>query len=702
MTRRSSAAVLRQIETLFTAGSCSGLSDRQLLDRFVAHRDAVAELAFTVLVERHGPMVLGVCRRILADSHDAEDAFQATFLVLVRQASSIRVDGSLGRWLFGVANRVATRARATARRRLARERLGVDRFDAGSPDTASKAAEAGDIQSILAEELAKLPPRYQAPIVLCDLEGSSHEAAAQLLGCPVGTVKSRLSRARARLRSGLIRRGLGQPNPSYSVPLLPVAVPRRLVEATSQSARAVVLGRLSTTPIISAAVATLTEGVLRSMFFTKLRLVAAALLVTVGATVVLVSHATAQKPNAPSRNIEKRAGAAPVADDAVDLEMLERAWVDAVNRRDEAVVSRIIADDFVGVDSRGGRITKPSYLLDVRNGALGAEPCEQEELKVRLFGDSAVVTSRIKLEVPPSWNGLMNVYVKRQGRWRCVASQATLVQRDRTGQSEPGNNRREIRDSPEIRDSQLERQLLRTAIDLRQKLYNEKIATGHLREHTTKNRAGAQPKPTAIARSSNAAAEAARETASGARPPDAHLRDQPYTISQNHLVVHLDGIRSRFQCRVERIHVKAGQTVKKGDSLLDLSGTELAAAKSDYRIKKEQWERDRNLLQTRQALIALDDNSRRLLATAQRDESRSLHEFQIAEGKLKSLGLDNEAVKGFEKEEGDGAVLLTLHSPIDGTVLDIGAEVGGFYDTKKDLMLIVPPFQKAVGANRPR
>ena len=95
MTRRSSAAVLRQIETLFTAGSCSGLSDRQLLARFVAHRDAVAELAFTTLVERHGSMVLGVCRRILADSHDAEDAFQATFLVLVRQAGSIRVDGSL-------------------------------------------------------------------------------------------------------------------------------------------------------------------------------------------------------------------------------------------------------------------------------------------------------------------------------------------------------------------------------------------------------------------------------------------------------------------------------------------------------------------------------------------------------------------------------------------------------------------------------
>src|SRR5262249_6006723 len=103
MARASSSAVLRQIHSLFGAGSLSGFSDRQLLDRFLACRDAGSELAFTVLVQRHGPMVLGVCRRILADPHDAEDAFQATFLVLVRKARSIQVDGSVGRWLFGVA-----------------------------------------------------------------------------------------------------------------------------------------------------------------------------------------------------------------------------------------------------------------------------------------------------------------------------------------------------------------------------------------------------------------------------------------------------------------------------------------------------------------------------------------------------------------------------------------------------------------------
>ena len=237
MTRRSSGAVLRQMQTLFTAGSCNGLSDRQLLDRFVARRDVVAELAFTTLVERHGPMVLGVCRRVLADSHDAEDAFQATFLVLVRRAGSIRVDGSLGRWLYGVATRVAARSWANGRRRRARERSGLYRVDANLRDASADTADLANVQSIVAEELGKLPARFQAPIVLCDLEGSSHEEAAQFLRCPVGTIKSRLSRARARLRRGLIRRGMAPPDLSNILPFLSATLPRRLVELTSQSAQ---------------------------------------------------------------------------------------------------------------------------------------------------------------------------------------------------------------------------------------------------------------------------------------------------------------------------------------------------------------------------------------------------------------------------------------------------------------------------------
>jgi len=157
MGKRDSEAVLRQIHTLFTVGSLGGLSDRQLLERFAAHRDAVGELAFTALVERHGPMVLGVCRRILVDPHDADDAFQATFLVLVRQAGSIRVDGSVGRWLYGVATRVAARARANNSRRQKRERSGLKRIETEARETATGPADLADLQSILVDELRNDP-----------------------------------------------------------------------------------------------------------------------------------------------------------------------------------------------------------------------------------------------------------------------------------------------------------------------------------------------------------------------------------------------------------------------------------------------------------------------------------------------------------------------------------------------------------------
>jgi DNA-directed RNA polymerase specialized sigma24 family protein len=126
MTGPGSRSLPRQIHALFATGTFSGLSDRQLLELFLAGDEPVAEMAFAVLVERHGPMVLGVCRRILVDFHLAEDAFQATFLVLAKRAHSVRVEGSLGKWLFGVATRVASRARSEARRWRAREKSGCE------------------------------------------------------------------------------------------------------------------------------------------------------------------------------------------------------------------------------------------------------------------------------------------------------------------------------------------------------------------------------------------------------------------------------------------------------------------------------------------------------------------------------------------------------------------------------------------------
>jgi RNA polymerase sigma factor (sigma-70 family) len=203
MSGGDSSGVLRNIGTLFSDGMLGGLTDRQLLERFMARTEPSAEDAFTILIERHGPMVWGVCRRLLPDRDAAADAFQATFLVLVRRAAAVRVDDSLAPWLYGVSRRVAGRARATSLRRGARETGGVEAVAGPAPDPGRT-----ERLEILDEEIGRLPERQRAAIVLCDLEGLPHDEAARRLGCPVGTVESRLSRGRQRLRDRLMRRGL--------------------------------------------------------------------------------------------------------------------------------------------------------------------------------------------------------------------------------------------------------------------------------------------------------------------------------------------------------------------------------------------------------------------------------------------------------------------------------------------------------------
>ena len=190
MVNGCATAALRQVAGLFHEGTLTGLSDRQILERFVDGRD---ETAFETLLGRHGPMVFNVCRQLLRDPHDVEDAFQAVFLVLVRKASGIRVEGSLGPWLYKVAHRVAARARANRRRMGAREIVAAKYFaESPADDGLDRLEDAGVIQ----EELGRLPERLRAPLVLCYLQGMTHEQAADQLGCPVGTVRSRLSRGR--------------------------------------------------------------------------------------------------------------------------------------------------------------------------------------------------------------------------------------------------------------------------------------------------------------------------------------------------------------------------------------------------------------------------------------------------------------------------------------------------------------------------
>jgi len=272
MANGSDGAVLRQVNRLFGPGTVAGLSEGDLLERFVARRD---EAAFEALVARHGPMVLGVCRRALRDPHDADDAFQATFLILARRAGAIRDREILARWLFGVARRVSARARVLAGRRRDRERPASEELAGPVIDPAD-----GELRAILDEEVGRLPDRYRSPVVLCYLEGRSHEEAARQLGWPVGTVKGRLSRARALLRSRLTRRGLAGPAAALAMAAVreaSAAVPEALLQSTTRTALTFALGGASA-GMFPAASAALAEGTLRTTTMFKLKVLSAAVL----------------------------------------------------------------------------------------------------------------------------------------------------------------------------------------------------------------------------------------------------------------------------------------------------------------------------------------------------------------------------------------------------------------------------------------
>jgi RNA polymerase sigma factor (sigma-70 family) len=266
--------VAQALDTLFHTGTATGLSDRQLLERFSGRPDEAGEMAFAALVERHGPMVFRACRGILRDEHEAQDAFQATFLVLARKARSLWVRDSLGPWLHRVACRAAARARAEATRRDALNRRLLRTAVAGPGERSG-----GDLAAHLHEEVDRLEQRYRAPLVLCDLEGYTYEEAAQKLGWTAGAVKSRLARARERLRVRLTRGGVvastGAPWFSATPALTPVEVPPDLSASTIRAATAIAGGR-AVAEVVSAGAAALTGGVLRAMLVTKLKVLAAA------------------------------------------------------------------------------------------------------------------------------------------------------------------------------------------------------------------------------------------------------------------------------------------------------------------------------------------------------------------------------------------------------------------------------------------
>jgi RNA polymerase sigma factor (sigma-70 family) len=270
-------AVLRHIRKLAGAPQTQDRTDGQLLHAFAAHND---HSAFAALVRRHGPLVMGVCRQVLRHTQDAEDVFQATFLVLARKAASIRKSEALVSWLHGVAYRMAMNAKRNAARRRQHE----SRAKTVSPANPSWEVAWHEVQTLLNEEIQRLPEKYRAPFLLCCVENQSRAEAARQLGLKEGTVWSRLSQARKQLQERLARRGvtlsavLGAAAVSKSVGT--AAVPDLLVETTARAAALYAAGQTAAGGLISAEVAALVKGVTQTMLVTKLKIATALLLAT--------------------------------------------------------------------------------------------------------------------------------------------------------------------------------------------------------------------------------------------------------------------------------------------------------------------------------------------------------------------------------------------------------------------------------------
>ncbi|MFL5241127.1 MAG: sigma-70 family RNA polymerase sigma factor [Gemmataceae bacterium] len=250
----------------------AGSADGHLLNCFIADRD---KAAFEALVRRHGPMVWGVCRRILFNFQDAEDAFQATFLVLIRKAESIVPREMTANWLYGTACKTALKMRSISAKRSAREKQVVK-----LPEPCVLRAERdNDWQAVLDNELCRLAANYRSAVVLCDLEGRTRKEAARLLGVPEGTLSARLDRARQTLAKRLARQGLALTGSALATAILhqsaSAGAPTAVASATITAAIALISGHALTSGIVSAKVITLSEGVIQAMFLTKLKMAAA-------------------------------------------------------------------------------------------------------------------------------------------------------------------------------------------------------------------------------------------------------------------------------------------------------------------------------------------------------------------------------------------------------------------------------------------
>jgi RNA polymerase sigma factor (sigma-70 family) len=372
MSRTATNPTLRLIRRMVEDQRVRGLPDPELLGRFHAEHD---QAAFDALVQRHGAMVLDVCRSVLANEADAEDAFQTTFLVLARKAGSIRKAASLGSWLHGVAHRTALKLRAQSASRKKREARVPER-EAPRPDEVSWR----DVRQVLHEELSGLGERFRGPLILCYLQGKTQDAAAVQLGLAKGTLKGRLERGRTLLRARLVRRGLGPAallvTTAWPAAQASASVPASLWGSTATAALQIAAGHAATA-VVSARVAALTEGALRTMFLTKLKKLGTLVLVLgllSGAAGLLIPHTEAQDPGPQDQRAataQQPALPAPAKPAVIDQEGEVRVLAWSPNSKTLATIG-IIYEVVEFANSDGGAVWPNSTirLWDAQSGRL--------------------------------------------------------------------------------------------------------------------------------------------------------------------------------------------------------------------------------------------------------------------------------------------------------------------------------------------
>jgi RNA polymerase sigma factor (sigma-70 family) len=358
-----------------------GTSDADLLDRFVADRD---EAAFELLVWRHDQMVRGVCARVLRHTQDVEDAWQATFLTLACKAGSVGDRRALGGWLYRVAFRIAVRARAHSQKRDRREQAAVRSLPLTNEPITD--ADSKETRAILDEEISRLPEKFRTPMVLCYLEGKTNEEAARLLGCPTGTVVTRLSRARDRLRGRLVRRGLCVPAaglvallPTFDATASPVALLRSTVDAALPFAT-----NRAAAGLVSARAALLTKEALRTMLLNRTKLLALVVLsvcLAGGGTSLLTLGARADQAATPANADDPpdRPAKKPAADRAKDKG--KRVFVQESRQKAEEVVTKSFKTG-----------NAPSVTVDLFNGGITIIADATGEVRARLTKEGRAAT----------------------------------------------------------------------------------------------------------------------------------------------------------------------------------------------------------------------------------------------------------------------------------------------------------------------